>query len=196
MLRALSLCLMLVTLASCAPDRPSTGPRLGRLAGSILDADGLPAHGALISAEYPANPYALGLLMETDANGHFDFGEVTAGDWVLTVNHGIAWAAAETLFAPSTTSGVRLLNAGAIRGHARLLGANLNANIIVSTPFPEAAGESDITGAFVIGGIAPGRWRAFFFHTAYRDTSTTFTMPGAGDTTTVPDMLLVPNTAP
>ena len=189
--RILLFCLMLPALISCSPAR-STAPRLGRLAGSIFEADGLPAHGALVSATYLADPYTPVLLASTDANGQFDFGEVIAGDWVVLTNHGVAWAAAETLFAPSTTSRLRLMKAGAIRGRARLQGAASAPNIIISALFPEALDESDTAGAFLVGGVAPGQWRVFFSHAAYRDTSAAFAIPAVGDTTTVPDIVLVP----
>ena len=84
------------------------------------------------------------------------------------------------------------MKAGAIRGRARLQGAASSGNIIVSALFPAAVGESDTSGAYLVGGVAPGQWRAFFSHTAYRDTFAAFTIPVAGDTTTLPDMVLVP----
>jgi len=191
MLRILLICLMLPALVACSHGR-STSPRLGRLAGSIFEADGQPAHGTRVSATYLPDPYAPTLLAWTDANGQFDFGEVIAGDWVVLTNHGVSWAAAETLFAPSTTSRLRLMKAGAIRGRARLQGAASNGNITVSALFPAAVGESDTTGAFLVGGVAPGQWRAFFSHTAYRDTFAAFTIPAVGDTASLPDIVLAP----
>src|SRR5712692_4637246 len=147
--RFLALPFALSALVSCSPAR-WTGPRTGRLAGNILDADGLPAYGALVSAAYLSDPSLPALLVSTDANGQFDLGEVRAGEWIMRTNHGVTWAAAETLFAPSTQSSLRLMSAGAIRGRARLQGALSHGNISVSALFPDAVGETDTTGAFLV----------------------------------------------
>jgi hypothetical protein len=185
-----AIALLLMSVVACESDE-TAGPKLGPLSGTVFDVNGVPANAAAVRARYMPDPNQAPVDRWTDSNGHFDCGQVLAGQWVVTANFSTAWAVADTLVVPAAGAPLKVAVAGTAQGRALLQAASVHASTTVAAPFPLATDITASSGTYFLGGIAPGTWRATFVHSGYRDTSIVFTMPVAGGTVVIPDVLLM-----
>jgi Carboxypeptidase regulatory-like domain len=182
-----------LALTGCSSSN-STGPQTGPLSGRVFDHNGALAHGAVVWAQPLATPWTGTPRGEaiTDADGRFRIDPVPGGSWALVVDHGAAYAMADTVVAPTTVAELRLVAAATVTGHAGLTPLGRAGSIAVSAPAPEASAVSASDGSFTLGGLPAGTWPVRFQRDCYRDTTVMITVNGPGVTVVLPDVWLTP----
>jgi hypothetical protein len=166
----------------------STQP-LATIDGTVVDPDGSPEEGALVTG-FPKQTWAeLPTTARSDVEGRFTLRGLAAGVWALTASRpGAASASAE---APAGASGVRLQleRGGALTGHVR---DKQTREPIAPFTVAVLGGETrtlsiiDATGAYAFDDLSPGPavvWVVAAGHAPSVQRRVTIPEPGAGTAT-------------
>lgn len=177
-MRRLGWVLLTALLAGCASK--ATGPR-GALHGVVVDGAGTRLRSQDVAlAGLDGGVGALEVSI-TDSLGHYGFGNLAPGSYLVSVITDQSLAAADTVAIPNGEAApdtLRAAPAGAFYG-TTLAGASVAVEGLL------ALSISDSTGVWTLHGIPPGHWIVGASHAGHADVSAAATIA------TPPDSVLV-----
>ncbi|MGH7342256.1 MAG: PKD domain-containing protein, partial [Candidatus Rokuibacteriota bacterium] len=133
----------------------------------------------------------------TDGAGHFAFPGVSPGHYALTATAADHLAGTKTLRIPSsspqaetTLVDIDLTPTGAFLGEATLENATNHQSTVVYVDGTSYVAATNSAGAYSIAGVPVGTWTLKATHPGYVDQSTAGSIAAAGDSVSLPPMVL------
>ncbi len=138
----------------------TTAVSLLSIDGTVEDAKGVPAEGALVSAVPKQGIRETAVTARADANGRFRLNELTAGTWTVTAS--LRDAAPASMDVEAGATGVRLQLAAGGRVTGRVRDQRTGAPVTVFTVLVlgteiRGAAVIDAAGGFELDGLTPGQ---------------------------------------
>ncbi len=193
--RVLAACALLA-LAGCAKD-PAPVP-VSTVQGTVHHDDGSPASVDLaLQTLVPTGASDELFVQFSDAAGHYEFGDLSSGTYVLSAFDPLSDAVAgDTIQVGNgvnvTAPLLTLEPSGGFRGRVTLQGATDHRDTHLSVRGFLAFATSDSVGDYVLVGLPEGRWSMVAEHPNYVTATRAATIAAPGDTATVPDFVLTP----
>ncbi len=192
--------LALLATAGCGGDDGPTAPRTGRLAGHVQDAFRAPISNATVVAWSVAAGVAvptdstsvLRHVTQADADGAFDFGEVTAGDWVVAAGFAGELAVAATVTVPAAAVSLTIDPGAIVTGRVQLGSLPNAGGVRVSSALPTPSVLSATDGRWVMPGLPAGRWPLRLSMDGFRDSVISAGPLAPGDTLRLGTVVLQP----
>jgi len=203
--RMLTLALALAALVpavGCSKKTTAPVPQ-GRITGVVV----IPGGGSVDNLDVSKSTIGGGLstidLAITDSTGHFSFGGLRPGGYVIYSHDFSGHCDADTAVVPDvsgnpaaeTTSVVLTLRAGSVvRGILELTGRTNHSGAILYVDQLLSLAMTDSTGAYALFDVPTGSWNVTGTAAGFADRSFPVTIAAPGDTVTADTLRLVPGT--